>query len=57
MKRAKNVKDLLVRRYGIQTERVETKWHGETRPVAKNDSAEGRALNRRSEMLIITLSD
>ena len=47
--RAKAVRDYFIRR-GIAPERIRTMGFGETRPVASNDSIEGRALNRRVEL-------
>jgi len=45
-RRAEAVKDELVH-HGIAPERLTTVGYGESRPVAPNDTAEGRALNRR----------
>ena len=50
-KRAKAVVDFLVRG-GIAMDRVGSKGFGSTRSVAPNDSEEGRALNRRTEVEI-----
>lgn len=36
--------------HGIAADRLQAEGHGESRPVASNDSAEGRALNRRVEL-------
>ena len=36
--------------HGIDGARLQAEGHGESRPVAGNDSAEGRALNRRVEL-------
>ncbi|HRO62432.1 OmpA family protein [Thermomonas sp.] len=36
--------------HGIAGERLQAEGHGESQPVASNDSAEGRALNRRVEL-------
>ncbi len=47
--RAKAVRDFLVRQ-GIAAERVRAKGFGESQPVAANDSADGRAQNRRVEL-------
>jgi OOP family OmpA-OmpF porin len=38
---------------GIAPERVTSKGYGITVPIAENDTAEGRALNRRTEVKII----
>lgn len=46
-RRADSVKKALVTRYGIAAERVKAIGYGESRPVASNDTAAGRAENRR----------
>lgn len=46
-RRADSVKKQLVTRYGIAAERVTAVGFGESRPVASNDTAAGRAENRR----------
>ncbi len=46
-KRADAVKAMLVDSYGIAASRVEAVGYGEEQPVASNDTAEGRAQNRR----------
>jgi OOP family OmpA-OmpF porin len=48
-KRAQKVKDYLVSK-GIDPSRLEAKGYGFTQPVASNDTAEGRAQNRRVEL-------
>ena len=48
-RRATAVKDYLVRK-GIDAGRIRTYAYGESQPVAPNTTAEGRALNRRSEI-------
>ena len=35
---------------GVDAARLQAEGHGESRPVAGNDSAQGRALNRRVEI-------
>ena len=50
--RAKAVKDYIVSR-GINANRIVAKGYGKSRPVAANDSEEGRQLNRRVEFTII----
>jgi len=47
--RAKAVRDYFIKQ-GIAPERVRAKGFGETDPVASNDTAEGRAMNRRVEL-------
>jgi OOP family OmpA-OmpF porin len=46
-RRADAVRDVLVQRLGIEAERVTAMGYGEERPVADNNTAEGRAINRR----------
>ena len=49
-KRAKAIKDYLVGK-GIEPSRVTTKGLGYAKPIADNDTAKGRALNRRAEII------
>lgn len=49
--RAEATRDYLVR-HGVATSRITTSGHGEREPVASNDTAEGRAANRRVEIYI-----
>lgn len=51
--RAQSVKDYLVSR-GIPDERIETIGYGEDRPIASNETSEGRAMNRRVEIILDT---
>jgi OOP family OmpA-OmpF porin len=51
-KRADSVKAYLVSK-GIAASRIEAKGLGESAPVASNDTAEGRAQNRRVELKVI----
>lgn len=46
-RRAKAVKAKLVEAYGIPADRITANGYGEERPIASNDTAEGRAQNRR----------
>lgn len=46
-RRADAVRHVLINSYGIAAARIEAKGFGESRPVASNDTAEGRAENRR----------
>ncbi len=46
-RRAQAVVDLLVNQHGIAASRLEAVGYGEARPVASNDTAAGRAENRR----------
>jgi OOP family OmpA-OmpF porin len=61
-RRAESVKDYLMQRYtllaaqplipNIADERFVTIWHGKALPVANNDTAEGRRLNRRVRITV-----
>jgi len=48
-RRAEAVRDYLVSK-GVDAARLEAKGYGETQPITTNDSAEGRARNRRVEL-------
>lgn len=48
-RRANAVRDVLVDQYGVGADRVSSVGYGESRPVADNATAEGRAINRRVE--------
>jgi OmpA-OmpF porin, OOP family len=50
--RANAVKDLLVQG-GIDGQRIATEGFGQERPIASNDTDEGRAKNRRTELVVI----
>lgn len=50
--RSKAVADYLIRA-SIATDRLVCRGYGLTRPVADNDTEEGRALNRRTEIMIL----
>lgn len=50
--RANTVRAYLLMK-GIAPERVEAKGYGMTMPIAENDTDEGRALNRRTEVKIL----
>ena len=49
--RAKSVYNYLIA-HGVDADRLTFKGYGQTRPVATNDTPEGRQLNRRTEMKI-----
>lgn len=51
-KRAESVKNYLVSK-GVESNRLEAKGHGETKPKATNDTAAGRAENRRVEFVVV----
>ena len=50
-RRAESVKDFLVNQ-GVPPDRIQIRGVGETRPVASNSTAEGRANNRRVEIVV-----
>lgn len=52
-RRAEAVRDQLVA-HGVAAERLKVVGAGETRPIASNASSEGRAMNRRVEIIIET---
>jgi outer membrane protein OmpA-like peptidoglycan-associated protein len=51
-RRAETVKKFLLV-YGIEAPRMDSKGYGEEKPVAPNDTEEGRAMNRRVELIDI----
>ena len=51
-KRAESLKNYLVSK-GIDTNRLKVLYQGETKPIADNNTAEGRKMNRRVEMKIV----
>jgi K(+)-stimulated pyrophosphate-energized sodium pump len=50
--RAAAVKAKLVEQGGLAPDRIRTAGYGEERPLASNDSEEGRARNRRTELVV-----
>nr|MBO2489723.1 hypothetical protein [Gammaproteobacteria bacterium] len=50
--RADAVKQYLVTHFGVNPERITSIGYGEARPVATNETAEGRARNRRIDLVI-----
>ncbi len=57
MARSHKILELLSSRYGIPESRLSIVSYGPYRPVAPNDTADGRALNRRVEIVILDDSD
>lgn len=53
LKRAIAAATHLVTNAGLDAQRIFVKGHGEREPLASNDTAEGRALNRRLELLVL----
>ncbi|HIQ51567.1 MAG TPA: OmpA family protein [Nautiliaceae bacterium] len=56
LKRAQRVKDILVKKYGIDPKRMVVKGFGEKYPLLPNTTSTNRALNRRVEIIDITNS-
>jgi outer membrane protein OmpA-like peptidoglycan-associated protein len=50
--RADAVKNYLVSRHGIDAARISVEGRGVNEPVASNDTAEGRAENRRAVVIL-----
>lgn len=50
-RRAAAVRQFLLETHGVEPDRLESRGHGETRPVADNDTPEGRQQNRRVELV------
>ena len=53
-RRAEAVKAYLVKEADVAPARIKTRGLGESKPVASNDTEEGRAKNRRVEILILS---
>lgn len=51
-RRAAAVRQQLITRYGVDPTRIKSVGYGETRPIASNDTDEGRQRNRRVDALI-----
>lgn len=56
LKRADAIKIYLVKSLGIPEKRIKVRGFGLTRPISTNDTEKGRAVNRRTEVVIITQS-
>ena len=54
-RRARAMRDFLVGQ-GVSADRVTIDWKGDTQPVAENTTEEGRAKNRRTEVLLRPLA-
>jgi len=50
--RAKSVRQYLIDKFGINGSRLTSVGYGEVKPIAKNDTAEGRQKNRRVEAVL-----
>lgn len=52
LRRAENLRFLLVREYGVFLEQLQTRGFGESKPIADNATPKGRAANRRIEVTV-----
>ena len=52
-RRAELVKQFFVDRFKLAADRLSTEGLGEARPIASNDTPQGRRANRRVEVLIL----
>lgn len=50
-KRAEAVRSILIEKFDVEASRLEAAGHGQERPVASNDTSEGRQMNRRVELV------
>jgi outer membrane protein OmpA-like peptidoglycan-associated protein len=39
--------------FGVDSQRIEAKGYGSSKPIAPNSTADGRSKNRRTEFLIL----
>lgn len=49
-RRAESVRSYIINTYGVAAERIASEGYGLTKPIASNQTAEGRAKNRRTEV-------
>lgn len=52
-RRSESVKTMLIRDYGFSSDRISVVGYGETRPIADNNTVEGREKNRRAIAVIL----
>ena len=50
--RATSISRILIKQCGISDKRISAVGRGETMPIASNDTPEGRAKNRRTEIIL-----
>jgi OOP family OmpA-OmpF porin len=51
-RRSESVANYLMKNFGIGDDQIVVNWYGKANPVASNDTAEGRAQNRRVEIAV-----
>jgi flagellar motor protein MotB len=51
-RRAQTVMKTLAERYGADANRISAKGYGAERPLTENDTDQGRAINRRVEIVV-----
>jgi len=56
-KRAQSIKSYLTEQTGMDALRISARGYGEARPVANNETSEGRARNRRIDIIITPFDD
>lgn len=56
-RRAESVRDYLIQKFNINPDRLTAKGFGEERPVAPNDTAEGRSQNRRIHAVFTAMEE
>ncbi len=56
-RRAQSVVTYLVQNFGVGVSRLTGKGYGESKPIASNETDEGRSLNRRVEFFIISAEE
>jgi photosynthetic reaction center M subunit len=49
--RADRVRDMLITKYGVAANRIRSRGFGQTKPMASNDTPDGRQRNRRVEIM------
>jgi OOP family OmpA-OmpF porin len=52
LRRAEGVASYLTKNYNVASDRIVVNYYGEANPAAGNDTAEGRAMNRRVEVAV-----
>ncbi|MBW2477734.1 MAG: OmpA family protein [Deltaproteobacteria bacterium] len=55
MKRAESLMIYMVENFGVQGDQLHPRGYGESRPIASNDTEEGRQANRRVEFICCTI--